>query len=486
MSYDVADTIAAIASAPGGGARGIVRVSGQDAVARLATCFTPADAAESLEAVRTPVRIRGTLRALGESMESELAISGDLLLWPSSRSYTREPSAEFHTIGSPPLLAAVIEQLGRAGVRSAEPGEFTLRAFLAGRIDLTQAEAVLGVIDARDRSDLDAALDQLAGGLSRPLHRLREELLCALAELEAGLDFVEEDIEFISRETLRSRLAAALAIVSATLDQLSGRDVRTEVPRIAITGPPNAGKSSLFNALVERFGAVGATAAIVSPQPGATRDYVGARVNLNGIGCELIDTAGIDATPRDGIHQAAQHSTAEQQRLANVQLRCLDATTITQDDIWKAQRTPKDSNILVITKFDAAREGEAPAEQDASPEPLSRSFALPSSDVDASAISCSSVTGVGIDKLASRLRGMLAKASDGRASAAAATSARCLGSLREAARALNAALELTEHSGDELIAAEIRAALDALGEVVGAICADDVLDRVFSQFCIGK
>ncbi len=356
MSYDVNDTIAAVASAPGGAARGVVRISGADAVARLASCFTPATGEVVLTAIRTPRRIRGFIRVSDGDADSELVVPGDLLLWPSTRSYTREPSAEFHTIGSPPLLAAVIEQLGRSGVRPAEPGEFTLRAFLAGRIDLTQAEAVLGVIDARDRGDLDAALDQLAGGLSRPLHRLREELLGVLAELEAGLDFVEEDIEFISREALRGRLESAQEIVAVTLDQLSARDVRTEVPRVAITGPPNAGKSSLFNVLVERFGSGGPAQAIVSPQPGATRDYVGARLNMHGVACEIIDTAGIDDKQQVGIHGAAQQSTARQQRLADLELRCVDATTI------QVLPMPATTSFIVVTKIDRLREGEAPAE----------------------------------------------------------------------------------------------------------------------------
>ena len=470
MSYDVNDTIAAIASAPGGAARGVVRISGADAVARLASCFTLSPGEEALTAIRTPTRICGSIRACGESEDNELVVPGDLLLWPTKRSYTREPLAEFHTIGSPPLLAAVIEQLGRAGVRPAEPGEFTLRAFLAGRIDLTQAEAVLGVIDARDRRDLDAALDQLAGGLSRPLHRLREELLGVLAELEAGLDFVEEDIEFISRVALRSRLDAAQDIVAATLDQLSTRDVRTEVPRIAITGPPNAGKSSLFNALIVRYNAGDSTGAIVSSEPGATRDYIGARLNLDGIDCELIDTAGIDVSSRGRIQQAAQQSTAEQQRMADLQLRCIDATTIGEGEMSETHRPLADSDLLAVTKIDLASpavSGELNA-------------------IGKALIPCSSVTGVGIDELARRVRHVLAETGEDRVGAAVSTSARCVGSLREAGRALDAAVELTDGAGDELVAAEIRAALDALGEVVGAICTDDVLDRVFSQFCIGK
>ena len=187
MSYDLHDTIAAVASAAGGAARGVVRISGPDAVRLLARCFQSSDDDfETLTNVSAPQRIHGAIRVAGTNGGQDVSVPGALLLWPGAHSYTRQPSAEFHTIGSPPLLAAVLEELGRHGIRPAEPGEFTLRAFVAGRIDLTQAEGVLGVIDAQERGDLDAALDQVAGGLSRPLHQIREDLLCLARGVGSG------------------------------------------------------------------------------------------------------------------------------------------------------------------------------------------------------------------------------------------------------------------------------------------------------------
>jgi tRNA modification GTPase len=412
-----------------------------------------------------PSRMAGKFRIEDNGRDGALEIPGHLLLWPSSHSYTRQPSAELHTIGSPPLLAAVIEELGRHGVRTAQPGEFTLRAFLAGRIDLTQAEAVLGVIDARERSDLDAALDQLAGGLSRPLQRLREVLLAVLAELEAGLDFVEEDIEFISRTAIRQRLAEAERIVAATLAQMSSRDVRRELPRVVIHGPPNAGKSSLFNVLLKRYGEHSPIEAIVSPQPGATRDFISATMSVEGIGCLLIDTAGEDASSRGEIHAESQQLTKTQRHQADIRLFCVDGAM--QPDERGANR--QNNEIIVYTKSDL---------RSASPaRPLADDISL----------HCSSVTGEGLGELAAVIRARIA-ADDGASAGtfAAATSARCSASLHEAKRALAAAVDLTETGGDELIAAELRAALDALGDVVGATTADDLLDRIFRQFCIGK
>src|SRR5205085_11342229 len=180
MTFDLDDTIAAIATAPGGALRGIVRLSGPTAVAITNQWF---EGQESAEADHLPTCRRGAMRLTGELG----CVPATLYLWPTLSSYTRQPSAEFHLPGSPPLLEAALQAICQCGARLARGGEFTLRAFLAGRLDLTQAEAVLGVIDAEDRRRLNAALAQLAGGLARPLTALRQELLDLLAHLEAGL-----------------------------------------------------------------------------------------------------------------------------------------------------------------------------------------------------------------------------------------------------------------------------------------------------------
>ncbi|BBO32771.1 tRNA modification GTPase [Lacipirellula parvula] len=468
MPYDVNDTIAAIASAAGGGARGVIRISGPQALERLARCFVSADPEATTPILsKRAQRIAGVINVPSSFSGDLIAVPGKLLVWPNQQSYTRQPAAEFHTIGSPPLVAAVLEELERHGVRPAEPGEFTLRAFVAGRIDLMQAEGVLGVIDAEGRADLDAALDQVAGGMSRPLHQIREDLLSLLAELEAGLDFVEEDIEFIGRDELAARIAAAQQVVSATQAQLGERDRRRELPRVVLLGLPNAGKSSLFNALVARFG-VGehGVSSIVSPTPGATRDYVVGCVRLNGVDVELIDTAGIEHELQTGIGGESQRATSLQQRSADVRLRCVDgASGVAPGDF-------AGNEIAVHTKCDLCG---TPSAVEAGP-------------ASCPTIQCSSTTGAGLDELAAVIAAQVTLlARDGEASGlTASTATRCAGSLRRAAASLAVAHGLVMSGGDELLAAEIRHALDALGEIVGAICTDDVLDRVFSQFCIGK
>ena len=223
MLPDPQDTIVALASAPGPGGRAIIRLSGPQAFAVASRHFT------------TPQTISPGSR---RCYEGQIHLSGvnaplpaDLLVWPGPRSYTGQDVAELHVISCPPLVELLIGQLLSAGARSAQPGEFTMRAFLAGKLDLTRAEAVLGVIEAGNRDQLKQALAQLAGGVSRPLQELRTDLLDLLADVEAGLDFTEEDIHFVNRDELLKRLASALAHVTLLGKQLEQRGFRRLVPR---------------------------------------------------------------------------------------------------------------------------------------------------------------------------------------------------------------------------------------------------------------
>jgi tRNA modification GTPase len=458
LSFD--DTVAAIASAPGGAARGIVRVSGAQSIEIVSRCVHARDPLIDLASIRRSMVVAGDI--------VRVKLPCDLLVWPTRHSYTRQPLAEIHAIGSPPLLGMVLRAVCDAGARLARPGEFTLRAFLAGRIDLTQAEAVLGVVDARDRRQLETALAQLAGGLSEPLKRLRNGLLDLLADLEAGLDFVEDDIRFVTRAEVSSRLTTAVELLEQTSAQLSGRQTG-ECPRVVLAGPPNVGKSSLFNALV------GAAAAITSPQPGTTRDYLSATIDIDGLSVELVDTAGVDCWQRlpsrsessGSIECAAQFVAREQHSRADLQLRCFDskdATAAIRSD--QSGEEILTGSIIVLTKCDLN-----PSACDASP------------TGHLQIIATSSRTGLGLDRLKVAIRDMLCEQVG---DAVPGTAARTGDSIRLARDALLKAQELSVNSGDELVAAELRIALDELGKVVGAIYTDDLLDRIFSRFCIGK
>ncbi|HEX4000356.1 MAG TPA: tRNA modification GTPase [Pirellulales bacterium] len=486
------DTIAAIATAAGGSARGILRISGHEAVAVVRRVFTPHDL-DSLESASRACVIAGSV-ALSAAVGRQSASSTlpcTLYLWPTIRSFTREPVAELHTFGSPPLLAILLRAVCSAGARLAEPGEFTLRAFLAGRLDLIQAEAVLGVIDANDRRQLGVALSQLAGGLSGPLASLRDELLNLLADLEAGLDFADEGLQFISDTALRSRLAAATERVEQLLDRMRSRN-RVEIePRVALVGWPNVGKSSLFNALLDR------TAAIVSSEPGTTRDYLMATLPLGETSCRLVDTAGREPIDVDHptISSAAQQMTVEQTEQADLRLLCLDATR--EPNAWEqTQLTTAEHPLVALTKCDAVQTSlsrtivpRAPGRLPTT-SPLDRILpTFPGSAQPPNSkthfFPTSALTGVGLDALKAAIREQLASQDSN--CAVANTATRCNESLRLAAECLRRAGQMASRSGgEELIAAELRAALVELGTVVGTVYTDDILDRVFSRFCIGK
>jgi tRNA modification GTPase len=243
ISLDPNDTIAAISSPPGPSARGIVRLSGPRSWAVALDGFRPDS---EWPPPRYPEIRAGEMRVDG--LRPPLPVM--LALWPPPRTYTGQALAEIHLVGSPPLMSQVLGHCLARGARHAEPGEFTLRAFLSGRIDLTRAEAVLGVIEAGNPGQLDAALHQLAGGLSGPILALRDHLLDVLAHLEANLDFTEEpDVDPIGRTALADDLEAAAGNLAALARQLDDRDRPEGHPRVVLVGPPNAGKSRLFNAM---------------------------------------------------------------------------------------------------------------------------------------------------------------------------------------------------------------------------------------------
>ena len=451
---NVDDTIAAIASAPGGADRGIVRLSGPQVVACLAACFRSGSSLEPA-AVRAPSVLSGRL-SLGDPLGD---VACDLYLWPGRRSYTRQPVAELHTIGSPPVLQAALRAVCQAGARLAEPGEFTLRAFLAGRLDLTQAEAVLAVIDAHSQTEFDVALRQLAGGLAGPLQRLRDRLLDLLAHVEAGLDFVDEDMEFIAAADLRRQLDEASDEITRLASQVSSRGHADEQFHVVLMGWPNVGKSSLMNALL------GEPAALVSPHAGTTRDYLTRSANINSLDCRLVDTAGWETGAGGPVAEAAQALAAQQTDQAHVQLFCLDATR--HLNAWERETLAAPScasRILVLTKTDGLR----------------------STDLHLDAVETSSLTGAGIAELRQAIYQCI---TDGLSNTdvVASTAIRCGESLRKAASAVQCAQQAAAAAaGEEVVAAELRLALDDLAQVVGAVCAEDILDRIFSRFCIGK
>ncbi len=442
MLFDVADTIVAVASPPGPGRRGIVRLSGNDAWT-IALAGFEAHTPQPLP-VRAEMR-EGRLRVDGV----RATLPALLALWPAPRTYTRQPLAEIHVPGAVPLVRQVLAHCLARGARHAEPGEFTLRAFLSGRLDLTRAEAVLGVIDAQSPAQLDAALRQLAGGIATPITALRDHLLDVLAHLEANLDFSEEpDVDLLGRSALADDLARSSRELAALAQRLRGRDRPSGDPKVVLVGPPNTGKSRLFNALV------GDARAIVSPVAGTTRDYLSALADCAGLRVELIDTAGIETGDGD-IEQQAQSHRSAQADSADLLLVCSSV------DIDSPHAVFDRPVLRVWTKGDLA--------------PAPPGY-----------LATSAATGEGLDALRGAIAAMIRRqvAEDDLPSG---TGPRCSASLTSASEALGSASQvLTLGGGDELVAIDLRQAIDELGKVVGATVTDDILDRIFRRFCIGK
>ncbi|MGL6193608.1 MAG: tRNA modification GTPase [Thermoguttaceae bacterium] len=487
------ETIIAQASPPGSGANGVIRLSGADSVAALQNVFFP-----RFSVLPSPRIVEGVI-APWESEEnvSEQDVTSQLknrhlpcvlYFWPEGRGFTGQTAVELHTVGSQPVLDAVIQKIlslstaSRIGlsptkVRLANPGEFTLRAFLSGKIDLTQAEAVLGVIDAADPEHLDVALKQLAGGIARPLHNIREQLLDSLSHLEAGLDFSEEEIEFISAETLKNQLVAATEQIRLILDQVENRSESNRLPHIVLTGLPNAGKSSLYNKLSEHSVPENTNAfgAIVSPTPGTTRDYLKTKINVKGVEFFLVDTAGIenlDSTENNiddqatNINESAQIFSRSALAEADVVIMCSESADF---NFVEQLILPNKPVIMVRTKCDE----NTSVISEKQPEFLTDTKKI---------FLTSAHTGTGIAELKQHIHDTLI-AHTGNTEVVPATAVRCRDSLEQALLALRSAVALTD---ELLIASELRAALDALGLVVGAVHTDELLDRIFSRFCIGK
>jgi tRNA modification GTPase len=450
-ALDPNDTIAAVATPPGPGARGIVRLSGPEAWTIALESFQPDREAPP---PRCPEMRGGSLRVDG--LRPLLPVM--LALWPAPRTYTGQDVAEVHLVGCPPLVSQVLAHCLGRGARHAERGEFTLRAFLCGRIDLTRAEAVLGVIEAANPAELDAALRQLAGGLSGPILALRDRLLDFVAHLEANLDFTEEpDVDPLGRAAMAEELDRSAFELQAIARRLEERERPEGYPRVVLVGPPNAGKSRLFNALLGR------DQAIVSPQAGTTRDYLTALCDCGGLTVELVDTAGIEPAG-DAIGTQAQAHRVEQASRAELLLDCRPS------DMHRpaAEDLPSDRPVLgVWTKCDLA-----------SPSP--------GDDGGAARLPTSAVTGAGLEDLRVAIARSL-RSHDTEGNLPAGTAARCRGSLLRAEDALGSATQsLLAGGGDELVAFDLRLAVEELGKILGAVVTDDILDRIFRRFCIGK
>jgi tRNA modification GTPase len=409
-----------------------------------------------------PAPRRASLRTLS-SLAGVKLDDALVLRFPGPDSYTGEDCAELHLHGGRAVVEAVLGDLAARGARPAEPGEFTRRAFQNGKLDLSQAEAVADLVDAETEAQRTQALDQLGGALARKYEAWRTELVEALAFLEAAIDFPDEDLPEAVAQRARPRVERLLdQLEGALADAARGERVR-DGWRIAIIGAPNAGKSSLFNALVRR------EAAIVTDTPGTTRDVIEATLTLDGYRVLLADTAGVretgDAIEAEGVRRA--RSWAEG---AGLRLWVIDASA--SDGSWReAQDLVRPGDIAILNKADR------PAGADRNPAEAGLSH------IGLERLDLSATADGGVDALDARLHAKTVEALAG-ADFPAVTRERHRLRLDEAHTHLARALSVMGQA--ELAAEDLRLAARALGRVAGRVDAEDILDVVFASFCIGK
>ena len=430
-------TIAAIASAVGPSARIIIRISGPQSLFLIHRLAPQSQLAAGCGAYRLTLQL------------DDMAFPALVLVFPNGASYTGEASAELHLPGNVLLARMVLARLYGLGAAPAQPGEFTARAFFNGRLDLTEAEGVAATISARNQLELDAARQLQSGTLTRILRPIVDQLTKTLALVEAGIDFSEEDIRFISSADFAARVRSTLQDLRQLLAQSARFERLSHEPRIVFAGRPNSGKSTLLNALAGR------ARAIVSPIAGTTRDLLSAQVTLKRGAVSIIDTAGLDAddptTPPDiarQMQEKAHHAIAS----ADVLVLLTEA-----GDSRPPVSLPRPPHLTITSKCDAG----------------SATSVLP----------VSAITGHGLGLLRQRLDDLaFGRPTD----STLALNARHLYQIELACQELLLLLELIEGQTDELSAEHLRYALDALGEITGLVSPDDILGKVFSTFCIGK
>lgn len=511
MENSVDDTICAIATPVGEGGIGIVRISGAHAIDIAAHVVRPRNQQplQRLESHRlylsdvlypesslppresqgegpaslSPPRERARVRGKAESQASPID-EALVVIMRKPRSYTGEDVVEIQTHGGAWILQATCHGLIRHGARLAQPGEFTKRAFLNGRLDLTQAEAVLDTIQATTSRSLQAAQSLLRGSLSKEVDALRERLIRVLAHVEAGMDFAEEDITFIQAAEVQQALTDTQRVVEQLIASYEeGRLIREGI-KVAIIGRPNVGKSSLLNALLKL------DRAIVSDQPGTTRDVIDESLNVRGIPLRLLDTAGLRQT-QDTVEGEGIRRTEDAIAEADVLLLVLDgAEGVTDEDRAVFETYGSQRHLLVMNKMDL------PESQsfDMRSLPLPKEFPLPTVGEGQGEgaqgpgfVKVSAKTGEGLDHLTTVIQSVCLKEGLEATPSVLVTRLRHKASLEQAHRSIEEAMRSLERKeSGECVALDIRAALDALGEITGAISTEDILDRIFQDFCIGK
>jgi tRNA modification GTPase len=455
MSVKIHDTIVALATAQGLSAIAVIRLSGEDAITITQKVFQGKDLAQQ----PSHTIHFGNLRD-GEKIIDEVLVS----VFKSPNSFTKENSTEISCHGSPIIIKEIIKVLLKNGARLAEPGEFTKRAFFHGRFDLAQAEAVADLINAETDNARQAALNQMRGGFSKEINHLREELIHFASLIELELDFGEEDVEFAKRDELKALIAKIQSYLRSLIDSFDqGNVIKNGVPTV-IAGKPNAGKSTLLNALLNE------ERAIVSDIAGTTRDAIEDEMILGGINFRFIDTAGLRET-QDVIEAIGVERTRERMKKAALIIYLFDLSKTTKEEIADEEKGLQELGIPYIKVGNKVDKASPSLLKDLEKDQFTF----------ISAASKTNINGLK-DKILSSFQIKNVKAGD-----VMVTNLRHYTNLTQT----NEALDRVLHGMDagitgDFLAMDIRQSLHYLGEITGSISTDDLLDNIFSKFCIGK
>ncbi len=462
MKFD--DTIAAIATPKGEGGIGIVRVSGSHAIPIANKLFRPSRAV-LLHEIPSHTLTHGYV--IDTSASGEIIDEVLLGVMRTPNTYTTEDIVEFNCHGGSIPLTSVLELVVEAGARVAEPGEFTKRAFLNGRLDLAQAEAVAELIGSKTELSRKIAVDTLSGKLSENVNRLSDRLAELLAEIEASIDFPDEDLDFMKVDTQLQTSREVQADITHLIATASEGRIIKEGVNVGILGKPNVGKSSLFNALLTT------ARAIVTDIPGTTRDTIEETINIGGIPINLVDTAGIRETDNIVEQQGVQRSRDVLDKVELLLLMFDASQPLDESDIELLEIAKCNRAILILNKTDLP----------IYTHPQNLSDHCPNVSIVETAIT----EDIGIDMLKNTILDVLLGGDFVVGESPIITNTRHQDALRRSQEALDDVITSLENEmPPDLVSVDLRISLDALGDIVGKTTTEDILDRIFSQFCVGK
>src|SRR4030067_29879 len=453
------NTVCAIIPPPGTGGVSVIRLRGKEAISCAARVFRKKSGKSLRDAKTNSIQYGHILDSSTGAVLDEVLVG----IMKAPHSYTCEDVAEVSCHGGLLITSKILEVFVREGARLAEPGEFTRRAFLNGRIDLAQAEAVIGLINSKTEEGLRSSIWQLEGSISRKINELRDALTAAIASLEAFIDFPEEDIDVVIHD-IKGRVHLALESIDRLIEGYYRWRPFREGIVTAIVGRTNVGKSSLLNLLV------GEERAIVTPHPGTTRDIVDGLANVAGLPLRILDTAGLRAT-EDIVEEEGIRRMYKSVDSSELVLLVIDGSEpLTEWDEELLKRTEGKKKVIIVNKIDKGNVVQDGLRTSSAP------------------VVCTSIIqGEGIDLLRKVIRDTVVGKEKGIAGETIVTNLRHKNALEHSKMELNNFLEALHNKLPlEIQALHLRGALDSLGEITGVVTTEDILDRVFSEFCIGK